>query len=81
MSEEARERVLSSLQEELEEREEGGGPLSRPQRMRSKRFKKDKRVYLLHEGNKDMKMVLGGKGANLCEMARLGLPVPPGEEH
>ena len=30
------------------------------------------------EGNKDMKGVLGGKGANLAEMAVLGLPVPPG---
>lgn len=29
-------------------------------------------------GNKDMKTLLGGKGANLCEMARLGLNVPPG---
>jgi pyruvate,orthophosphate dikinase len=30
------------------------------------------------EGNKDMKFVLGGKGANLAEMATMGLPVPPG---
>ena len=30
------------------------------------------------EGNKDMKDALGGKGANLAEMASLGLPVPPG---
>jgi pyruvate, orthophosphate dikinase len=30
------------------------------------------------EGDKDMKPLLGGKGANLAEMARLGLPVPPG---
>jgi pyruvate,orthophosphate dikinase len=30
------------------------------------------------EGNKDMKGILGGKGANLAEMAGLGLPVPPG---
>ncbi len=30
------------------------------------------------EGNKDMKDLLGGKGANLAEMAGLGLPVPPG---
>ena len=30
------------------------------------------------EGNRDMKFVLGGKGANLAEMANLGLPVPPG---
>ena len=30
------------------------------------------------EGNKSMKLVLGGKGANLAEMANMGLPVPPG---
>ena len=30
------------------------------------------------DGNKDMKDILGGKGANLAEMAGLGLPVPPG---
>ncbi len=37
-----------------------------------------KQVYLFHEGNKDMKDLLGGKGANLAEMSNLGLPVPPG---
>ena len=30
------------------------------------------------EGNTNMKPQLGGKGANLAEMANLGLPVPPG---
>ena len=30
------------------------------------------------EGNTSMKMILGGKGANLAEMANIGLPVPPG---
>jgi pyruvate, orthophosphate dikinase len=30
------------------------------------------------EGNRGMKMILGGKGANLAEMANMGLPVPPG---
>ena len=30
------------------------------------------------DGRADMKDLLGGKGANLAEMARLGLPVPPG---
>lgn len=30
------------------------------------------------EGNKDMKHILGGKGANIAEMANMGLPVPPG---
>ena len=30
------------------------------------------------DGNAKMKNLLGGKGANLAEMAKLGLPVPPG---
>jgi pyruvate, orthophosphate dikinase len=37
-----------------------------------------KYVYEFSEGNKDQKDLLGGKGANLAEMTRLGLPVPPG---
>ena len=35
-------------------------------------------VYAFHEGNKDMKNLLGGKGANLAEMTNLGLPIPGG---
>ena len=35
-------------------------------------------VYDFSEGNRDQKELLGGKGANLAEMTRLGLPVPPG---
>ncbi len=35
-------------------------------------------VYSFTEGNKDQKELLGGKGANLAEMTRMGLPVPPG---
>ncbi|MGL6108210.1 pyruvate, phosphate dikinase [Romboutsia sp.] len=35
-------------------------------------------VYSFNEGNKDMKTLLGGKGANLAEMTKIGLPVPPG---
>lgn len=35
-------------------------------------------VYLFNEGNKDMRALLGGKGANLAEMTRIGLPVPFG---
>lgn len=35
-------------------------------------------IYAFEEGNKDLKDLLGGKGANLAEMTRLGLPVPPG---
>ncbi len=37
-----------------------------------------KYVYGFTEGNKDLKDLLGGKGANLAEMTNLGLPVPPG---
>ncbi|GAB3969546.1 pyruvate, phosphate dikinase [Streptomyces sparsus] len=35
-------------------------------------------VYAFNEGNKELKDLLGGKGANLAEMTNLGLPVPPG---
>ncbi len=38
----------------------------------------NKWVYLFTEGNKDMRELLGGKGANLAEMTNLGLPVPQG---
>ncbi len=37
-----------------------------------------KYVYDFAEGDKDQKDLLGGKGANLAEMTKLGLPVPPG---
>src|SRR3954467_11107960 len=37
-----------------------------------------KYVYDFAEGSRDMRDLLGGKGAGLAEMARLGLPVPPG---
>ena len=37
-----------------------------------------KYVYLFSEGNKDMRELLGGKGANLAEMTRAGMPVPQG---
>jgi len=36
------------------------------------------RVYDFAEGSRDMRDLLGGKGANLAEMTRLGLPVPGG---
>src|SRR6188474_3093294 len=45
-------------------------------------FAKSKYVYLFGNGKADgdgsMKPLLGGKGANLAEMSRIGLPVPPG---
>lgn len=37
-----------------------------------------KLVYSFEEGSKDLKNLLGGKGANLSEMTNIGLPVPPG---
>jgi pyruvate,orthophosphate dikinase len=40
--------------------------------------KSEKFVYSFDEGKADMKMLLGGKGANLAEMTNLGLPVPFG---
>jgi pyruvate,orthophosphate dikinase len=40
--------------------------------------KQAKFVYDFTEGNKELKDLLGGKGANLAEMTNLGLPVPPG---
>ena len=38
----------------------------------------EKYVYAFEEGNKDMRELLGGKGANLAEMTSIGLPVPRG---
>ncbi len=38
----------------------------------------EKYVYLFAQGDKTMKNLLGSKGANLAEMARIGMPVPPG---
>ncbi|MDR1021653.1 MAG: pyruvate, phosphate dikinase [Synergistaceae bacterium] len=37
-----------------------------------------KYVYDFHEGDASMKSLLGGKGANLAQMSKIGLPVPPG---
>ena len=37
-----------------------------------------KYVYAFKEGNKDMRNILGGKGANLAEMTNLGMPIPQG---
>src|ERR1700726_1785539 len=49
---------------------------------RSTRSKPAKYVYYFGQGKADgagnMKPLLGGKGANLAEMTRIGLPVPPG---
>ena len=51
-------------------------------RKRGSELADTKRVYAFGgghtEGDKSMKFILGGKGANLAEMANMGLPVPPG---
>ncbi|MFL5996485.1 MAG: hypothetical protein ACJ736_19615, partial [Streptomyces sp.] len=52
---------------------EGVGPVSENKEPHVAKF-----VYDFTEGNKDLKDLLGGKGANLAEMTNLGLPVPPG---
>ena len=39
---------------------------------------KKKYCYLFSEGNAQMRELLGGKGANLAEMTKIGLPVPQG---
>lgn len=39
---------------------------------------KKKKVYMFNEGSAKDRLVLGNKGANLCEMYRMSLPVPPG---
>ena len=41
-------------------------------------MQKKKYVYLFSEGNASMREILGGKGANLAEMTKIGLPVPQG---
>src|ERR1700682_2331 len=55
---------------------------STPATARSKKTKAARYVYYFGDGHADgagsMKPLLGGKGANLAEMTRIGLPVPPG---
>jgi len=46
--------------------------------IRSQETSVPKFVYQFAEGHKDLKDLLGGKGAKLAEMTRMGLPVPPG---
>ena len=71
----------------------GQRPMVRPPvrgcatRLRSVKLSENQRVFKfgrdaqgndVTEGDKSMAAVLGGKGCNLAEMARIGLPVPPG---
>jgi pyruvate, orthophosphate dikinase len=52
--------------------------LDQPATVKSKSAKDVKYVYSFHEGDGKNKKLLGGKGANLCEMTQIGLNVPPG---
>ncbi len=51
---------------------------ARPNGRSPRKATSHKWVYMFREGNKDMRDLLGGKGAGLAEMTRAGLPVPPG---
>ncbi|MEM1059912.1 MAG: pyruvate, phosphate dikinase [Verrucomicrobiota bacterium] len=57
-------------------------PVRKPARPAAPRSRSKKYVYFFGDGRADgngtMKALLGGKGANLAEMTRIGLPVPPG---
>ena len=56
--------------------------LKKPRKSSVKKQKKEKYVYFFGggkaDGRGDMKDLLGGKGAGLAEMTRIGVPVPPG---
>ena len=54
------------------------GKIARANGRSGRRPSAHKWVYMFREGNKDMRDLLGGKGAGLAEMTRAGLPVPPG---
>ena len=57
-------------------------PASKKAKAKTAAPKRAKRIYFFGggkaEGNKEMKNLLGGKGANLAEMTNIGAPVPPG---
>jgi pyruvate,orthophosphate dikinase len=53
-------------------------PRTRTKTTRPRQPSARKRIWLFEEGNASMRDLLGGKGAGLAEMSRVGLPVPPG---
>ena len=55
-----------------------GRRLTTARAARGPRAQARKRIWLFEEGNATMRDLLGGKGAGLAEMSRVGLPVPPG---
>ena len=58
----------------------GHGRVAKPKAVAAtpRASKESKRVYMFKEGRGEMRDLLGGKGSGLAEMARIGLPVPPG---
>lgn len=56
----------------------GGWPPSCDYQVTARANQTMKTIYAFSEGNKDMRDLLGGKGANLAEMTLMGLPVPQG---
>src|SRR5215208_1695819 len=70
------------LREKTRQRTRSSGSTEKPQQHTTESSTMAKWVYTFGdgkaEGRADMRNLLGGKGANLAEMANLGLPVPPG---
>ena len=78
----ARSEAITQLLQRRKETEEQLKVLGHENKLSAKAKKKRKYVYYFGDGRADgsgkMKPLLGGKGANLAEMTRIGLPVPPG---
>ena len=70
--------VVRSLTSDLQERLSAFAETDKAKSIISNFSPTMKYIYSFHEGSKDMKDLLGGKGAGLAEMIRLNLPVPAG---
>src|SRR6202022_2516065 len=68
--------AIRSLQKPARRRASSRGPAARS--IKSPKASARKHIWLFEEGNASMRDLLGGKGAGLAEMTRVGLPVPPG---
>jgi pyruvate,orthophosphate dikinase len=68
--------AIRSLPKPARRRASSRGPAARS--IKSPKASARKRIWLFEEGNASMRDLLGGKGAGLAEMTRVGLPVPPG---
>jgi pyruvate,orthophosphate dikinase len=70
--------MLTRLAKPKTTRSHNGHRRTQPRRPAARPKIAEKWVFLFSEGDASMRDLLGGKGANLAEMTRLGLPVPPG---